>query len=77
MRVPSDPGGERVLRREPADERGPDARRQNRPDLRGAPQADGPVAEGERRGHLQHDGVAGSERERHQKRLVGRLNLVN
>lgn len=67
----SDPGGDRVLRRKHADEHRSDTRRQDLSHLRGASEADGSVAEGERGRHLQHDGVEGAERLRHSQRLVG------
>lgn len=72
----SDVGGDGVLWWKHADERRPHTRRHDRSHIRGASEADGPVAEGQRRGNLQHDGVASAERQRHPQPLVGvRLRL--
>lgn len=67
----SDIGGDCVLWREPADERGSDTRREDRAHLWGAPEADGSVAEGQWGRHLQHNRMASSEWYRHSQSVVG------
>lgn len=65
-----DISGDSVLWRKPAHERWPDTQRNNLSHLRGASAADGPVAEGERRRHLQHNTLESSEGQRHSECLV-------
>lgn len=56
---------------EPTDEYRPYTRWKDCPHLRGASEADGHVAEGQRGGHLQHDCVEGSEWHSHPRPVVG------
>ncbi|XP_061698938.1 plasma alpha-L-fucosidase isoform X2 [Syngnathoides biaculeatus] len=70
VRFQADAGGDRVVRRQPADERRPHGGREDRAHLRGAPAAGRPLAAGERRGGVQQQRLAGAEGRRRARRLV-------